>query len=121
MMRNCSLRSRCATLASLTVTRLSTQSTSQPLASSLSHKCDPRNPAPPVITARKVLASTFRLRLRLRGELQIPSAPGDIVFRAANHGKEISEEGFFVPMESGRQTSEFRRTKGRSLALHLLP
>src|SRR5580765_6811713 len=37
--------------ASLPVIRLSSASTSQPSASNRSHKCDPRNPAPPVTTA----------------------------------------------------------------------
>src|SRR5882724_10673820 len=37
---------------SLPVIRLSSARTSQPSASSRSHKCDPRNPAPPVTTAR---------------------------------------------------------------------
>src|ERR1700678_4578889 len=43
---------RCATLSSLPVTRLSSTSTSQPRDSINSLKCDPKNPAPPVITAR---------------------------------------------------------------------
>src|SRR5260370_16275249 len=34
------------------VMKLSTVSTSHPSASSLSQRCDPRNPAPPVTTAR---------------------------------------------------------------------
>src|ERR1700722_8107092 len=52
--RNFGFAARCEILASLPVTRLSRHSTSQPRASINSHKCDPRNPAPPVMTARNV-------------------------------------------------------------------
>ena len=43
---------RWAMLASDPVTRLSRHNTSQPFPSMYSHRCEPKNPAPPVITAR---------------------------------------------------------------------
>ena len=43
-------------LSVLPVTRLSTATTSYPSASSRSHRCDPRNPAPPVTNARAMSA-----------------------------------------------------------------
>src|SRR6185437_9619697 len=46
------LGSRCSTLCRVPVKKLSTHSTSHPCASSRSHRCDPRNPAPPVTRTR---------------------------------------------------------------------
>ena len=46
------MRERWAMLESLPVTRLSRQRTSQSFSSSSSQRCEPRKPAPPVITAR---------------------------------------------------------------------
>src|SRR5689334_15884127 len=43
---------RCATLPGSPVTKLSRQRTSQPSCNSRSQRCEPRNPAPPVTTAR---------------------------------------------------------------------
>src|SRR5260370_24862854 len=51
-MRNFAPFIKCSTFESTPVTRLSKARTSHPSASSLSQRCDPRNPAPPVTTAR---------------------------------------------------------------------
>src|SRR5262245_55455580 len=42
---------RCSRFSSELVSRLSTQSTRLPCSSRYSHRCEPRNPAPPVTTA----------------------------------------------------------------------
>src|SRR5947209_15844937 len=47
----------CAMFAAVPVTRLSTHTTCQPSASSRSQRCEPRKPAPPVTTARKLGAT----------------------------------------------------------------
>src|SRR5690242_21728413 len=44
------------------VKKLSTQMTSQPSASSRSHRCEPRKPAPPVTSTRLRSASLIRVR-----------------------------------------------------------
>src|SRR5579862_3745422 len=54
--RNLGCGRRCPTLESLPVTRLSRQRISQPLSSLKSQRCEPRKPAPPVITARKLFS-----------------------------------------------------------------
>src|SRR6266404_8157515 len=49
--------SRCAMLARLPLKKLSRQMTSAPSRSSRSHKWEPRNPAPPVTSARTLFSS----------------------------------------------------------------
>src|SRR5215469_7974016 len=49
--RKCGFDTRWLTFESAPVTRLSRQRTFHPFASSRSHKCEPRKPAPPVMTA----------------------------------------------------------------------
>src|SRR6266513_5034535 len=53
------------------VTRLSTHTTCQPSASSRSLRCDPRKPAPPVTTARKLGAADAAI-----DEAAFPHRPG---------------------------------------------
>ena len=50
--RNAGCRADAATLSLVPVKKLSTQSTSCPSASSRSHRCEPRKPAPPVTRTR---------------------------------------------------------------------
>src|SRR4051812_1070115 len=59
----------CSMFASEPVSRLSTQITRCPRASSSSHRCDPRKPAPPVTTQ---VAMPGTLVLRLGGGLREP-------------------------------------------------
>src|SRR5215216_6951817 len=50
----------CAMLASDPVSRLSTQMTRWPRESSSSHRCEPRNPAPPVIRQVVIAPAGYR-------------------------------------------------------------
>src|SRR5947207_14087739 len=56
---NFGFSSKCATLLSTPVTKLSRANTSQPSEINRSHRCDPRKPAPPVTTARMKPPSHF--------------------------------------------------------------
>src|SRR5690606_31297874 len=48
---------RCSMLSADPVIRLSTATTSSPASSSAWHRCEPRNPAPPVTTTRRPATS----------------------------------------------------------------
>src|SRR5579864_8611498 len=61
MIRNRGCPSRWRTLVAVPVTRLSIARTSQPRSIRQSHRCEPRNPAPPVTTARIWIAFPCRL------------------------------------------------------------
>src|SRR5258707_15186011 len=89
-------------LESTPVTRLSRARTSQPSASSRSQRCDPRNPAPPVTTAR----------MHPPGKRRLASlAPGtmiDLTCRA----------GYHAPAQHESRLEEFAGPKPRRI--HLL-
>src|SRR5271156_374199 len=78
--RNFGFESRCETFESLPVTRLSMQRTSQPFSSINSQRCEPRNPAPPVMTARKLFAPFVRLiRAPVRGVHYLPKVFASLI------------------------------------------
>src|SRR2546421_9711614 len=77
----------CSMLASVPVSRLSTQMTRWPRRRSSSHRCDPRNPAPPVTR----LVGMARVRLSSAGgsAQDVLIAPADGQF----FGVEVLQEG----------------------------
>src|SRR5947199_8251704 len=101
----------CSMLASVPVSRLSTQMTRWPRRRSSSHRCDPRNPAPPVTR----LVGMTRVRLSSAGgsAQDVLVAPADGQF----FGVEVLQEGLGELARGAQLVAKLGQGDGSAAAL----
>src|SRR5215470_3147834 len=115
VMRKFGCFSRWPTFESTPVIRLSSASTSQPSAIRRSHKCDPRNPAPPVTTARMRSPPKFgRQSTRSLGRFARCNAPGMQVLEK----KESLPAWWFLSLRDLRNVRQISALERRQRVLY---